>query len=236
MLVEVLLKVGVGRLRRLLSSRLVGTSMYSIVALSFCAAYSRRSSASGTATEAFTSVAVLLEEHVLAHLVLERSGLEAVGAQRALVLLAADELAVLLEEGERHDLLPRALRRRPAGQAAGGLEPQLPLDHRVEDVAGQVERPLELGREIALVHLAVALDLGPVLAVELDRRDPLVADARDDLAGGILRRRAEPDQKTNPRMNTPITANSVHFRWWKLLRIVLSIENSSSETFENARL
>src|SRR5215470_6559120 len=35
----------------------------------------------------------------------------------------------------------------------------------------------------------------------------------------------EPDQNTNPRMKTAITANSVHFSWWKLLRIVLSIEN-----------
>jgi len=29
-------------------------------------------------------------------------------------------------------------------------------------------------------------------------------------------------------MKTPITANSVHFRWWKLLRIVLSIEKPLS--------
>ena len=47
----------------------------------------------------------------------------------------------------------------------------------------------------------------------------------------------EPDQKTNPRMKTAITANSVHFRWWKLLRIVLSIEKPLRPTkFENGRL
>ena len=39
---------------------------------------------------------------------------------------------------------------------------------RVEDVARQVERALELGREVALVHLPVALDLGRYCAVELD--------------------------------------------------------------------
>src|SRR5262245_54681127 len=41
----------------------------------------------------------------------------------------------------------------------------------------------------------------------------------------------EPDQKTNPRMKTTITANSVHFNWWKLSRIVLSIENPPRQRF-----
>src|SRR5262249_6440749 len=41
----------------------------------------------------------------------------------------------------------------------------------------------------------------------------------------------EPDQKTNPRMKTAITANSVHFSWWKLLRIVLSLENPPRQRF-----
>ena len=117
-----------------------------------------------------------------------------------------------------------------------GLEPEHALDHRVEHVAGQVERALELGREIALIHLPVALDLRAVLAVELDGGDPLAADPGDDLPGAVFGSLPEPDQKTNPRMNTAITANSVHFSWWKLLRIVLSIEDSSEPTFENARL
>ena len=70
------------------------------------------------------------------------------------------------------------------------------LDHRVEDVAGKVERALELRREVALVHLAVALDLGPVLPVELDGRDPLAADLGDDLAGLVLvRARARPEDE-----------------------------------------
>ena len=110
-------------------------------------------------------------------------------------------------------------------EALGGLEAEHALDHRVEDVAGKVERALELGREVALVHLAVALDLGPVLPVELDGRDPLAADARRRPGRPGSASVPEPDQKTNPRMKTPITTNSVHLRWWKLLRIVLSIEN-----------
>ena len=130
-------------------------------------------------------VAVLLQEHLLPHLFLEDLGIEAVGAQRALVGLAAHELAVVLEEGQRHDLLGELGVGDRQVETARGLEPQLPLDHRVEDVARQIEGPFELGREIALVHLLVALELRLVLAVELDGRDPLAADARDDLAGRI---------------------------------------------------
>ena len=39
----------------------------------------------------------------------------------------------------------------------------------------------------------------------------------------------EPEKKTKPRMKTMITANSVHFSWWKLARMVLSIRGSFSE-------
>jgi hypothetical protein len=52
-LLEILLEIGVARLRGALD-RLAGTRTYSIVALSLRAAYSRRISASGTTTDALT--------------------------------------------------------------------------------------------------------------------------------------------------------------------------------------
>src|SRR5262249_36212581 len=77
-----------------------------------------------------------------------------------------------------------------------GLEAEHLLDHRVEDVAREVEGALELGREVALVHLAVALDLGAVLSVEIDRGDALGAHAGDDLAAAVrVRARAGPEHE-----------------------------------------
>ena len=142
-------------------------------------------------------VAVLLQHHFLPHLILEDLGIEAVGAKRALVSLAAHEPAVVLEEGERHDLLGELGVGDRQVETARGFEPQLPLDHRVEDVARQIQGPFELGREIALVHLLVALELRLVLAVELDGGDPLAAHTRDDLAGRVSAgTRSRPEHET----------------------------------------
>ena len=141
---------------------------------------------------------VLPDEKVLAKALLERLRLDPGELETLVVFVGADELSVLLEEGERGDLPRELLVGHGELQAPGGLDPQLPVDHAVQDLAGQVECPRELGREAALVHLAVALDLVLVHPVELGSGDLIRSHPGHDLirrVAGQVRAREEDESE-----------------------------------------
>ena len=67
-----------------------------------------------------------------------------------------------------------------------GVELQDPVDHAVEHLAGQIHRPDQLRGEVSLVEALLALKLRPILPVEIEGRDRLAPDLRDDRSGGVL--------------------------------------------------
>jgi len=128
---------------------------------------------------------VLLEDEALPHFLLEALGRVAVGAQEPLVLGVAHEMAVLLELGESQDSGRDFRVGDPQVQPLRRLQPQDPVDHRIEHLAGHVEGADQLRGELALVLRLLPVELRAVTAVEFRRADRVASDLRHHLARGV---------------------------------------------------